>query len=252
MKSLTNLSLLGMCSLLGAGVTMAHDQDAERTFDLLHNAEKETPLGHLHLSYESRYISEGRDNLDGDALLTTSAEFSLGAVSTGVWYGVSPEQRYEELQLSLGLTREWGDWSGYVTYTYLETLVDHQHDNEIGLGVAWAGLPAGVEATLDAYYSFDADGWFGELGLNREFELSQKWNISLSGVLGINQGYIADGHDGVNHVAALVETHYQLNDSITLDIHAGYTWAIDRDKDLEGDANLLDKFHVGVGLQWEF
>ena len=252
MKPLTILSLLGVCSLLGSGLTLAHEQDAERTFDLLHEAEKGIQLGHLHLGYESRYISEGRDNLDGDALLTTSAEFSLGSVSTGVWYGVSPEQRYEELQWSLGLTREWGDWSGYVTYTYLETLVDHIHDDEIGIGVAWAGLPADVEITLDAYYSFDADGWFGEIGLNREFALSQKFKVSLGGVLGVNQGYIADGHDGVNHIAALLETHYQLTDSMTLDIHAGQTWAIGRDEDLEGDIQLLDKFHVGVGLQWAF
>ena len=258
MKTLSTLIISSSFCILEitSSFVCAHEQDGERTFDMLHNTGVKE--GHLHLGWESRYVSEGRDNLDGDSLVTTSAEYSWNWLTAGVWYGGSPDQSYDEFQLSLGLTHSIGDFEYYLAYTHLRSpqdlrlLFDDNYDNEMGVGVVWSGLPVGLEFTLDAYYSFKSDGSFWEIALNREFEISDCLTISGMGIFGVNQGYVSDGHDGANNVAFLAELQYALSETLTFNAHAAYTWALERDASLAGDELLRDTFHGGVGMQWVF
>jgi len=75
---------------------------------------------------------------------------------------------------------------------------------------------------------------------------------SLSALFGANQGYVADGHDGANHVAAQLGLSYALTESLTLRGHATYSWGIHRDVSFAGDDALKDFFHAGLGVEWAF
>jgi hypothetical protein len=228
----------------------AHDGETSQPFERPHT--HEDLEGHAHVGWDSSYFSEGRDGLDGDSLWSTSFELAWEHLSAGVWYGISPDQNYDELQLSLALSQSFGDVEVYLGYTHLRFPFEDGHDNEIGAGLSWSGLPWEIKLSTDFYYSVDAEGFFGELALSREVELTEQLSLGVDGIFGMNQGYVSDGHDGANHFALRVGFEYALTDSWTLAAHSVYSWALDRKDSAPGDDTLRDFFHGGLGLQWSF
>ncbi|MDG2122647.1 MAG: hypothetical protein P8J87_03055 [Verrucomicrobiales bacterium] len=207
---------------------------------------------HAHLGWESSYLSEGRDSLDGDSLLVGSFEMAWQHLAGGIWYGYSPDQRYDELQITIGLTQSLGEFEFYGGYTHLRFPFADLHDNELGAGVAWSGLPLDIGLSADIYYSFDADGYFAEISAAREFEITDQLSFNFSSPLGINQGYVPDGHDGANHFALRFGLEFALTKSVSVTAHATQSWALDRNAAFPGDEQLIDFFHSGVGFQWKF
>lgn len=119
----------------------------------------------LHLGWESRYFSEGRDSLDGDSLITTSLEVGFEHFTFGYWYGISPEQNYDELQLTAAYSNHFGDFDYYFSFTHFElstVFPEREFDNEFGFGIAYTGLPYNFGLSLDSYYSFLEEGYFTE------------------------------------------------------------------------------------------
>lgn len=173
-------------------------------------------------------------------------------MALGVWYGNSPDQSYDELQLSAALRQSFGAFDTYVGYTHYQFPFDSSHDHELGLGFACPELALDLELALDAYYSLEADGFFVEVAASREWQLTEAWETDLSMIFGINQGYVADGHDGANHMAASWGLSYALSESLKLAGHATYSLAIDRKAGAADDASLKDFFHAGIGLEWSF
>jgi hypothetical protein len=148
---------------------------------------------------------------------------------------------------------EWKDLEAYVSSTHLRFLADEEDDNEIGVGFAYSGLPAGLAVGLDGYYSFDAEGAFLEASIGGEYEVMDKLTLAPSTVLGWNSGYVADGHRGVNHFALSLEAIMPLKDGLDLVGHIAYSWAIDADPArYAGDENLKDLSCVGVAFRATF
>ncbi len=218
----------------------------------VHQPEEQILEGHAYTSLESRYLSEGRDALDGDSLWVNSVEMAYGKFFGGIWYGSSPDQDYDELQLSLGYAESIGDLEIAVGYTRFEFPFESAHDNEAGTTLTWSNLPMGCALSADAYYSFEADGYFVELALGHEFELSDSFSVVAAGFMGINQGYVSDGHDGANNVGLRLEGTVALSGNWFFFSHMTYSWAIDANPALEGDAQLINFLHGGLGLMWEF
>ena len=233
-----------------AFIATAHEPEAQLPHERVHA--HESVEGHLHTGWESRYSSEGRDNLDGDSIWASSFDLGWNHFIGGVWYGVSPDQNYDELQLTLGLTETVGDFEFYVAYTHLRFPFVDLHDNEVGIGGNWSGLPLELQVTADAYYSFDAEGSFWEVTLNRELRISDRLTLTGSGIFGVNQGYVLDGHNGANHFALRISAKYTITQSLAITAHTAYSWALGSDLNLSGDDQLIDFFHGGVSLQWSF
>ncbi len=208
--------------------------------------------GHVHLGWESRYVSEGRDNLDGDGLLGGTVGLSWRSLAFGAWLVESPGQGYDEMHLNLAFVREWGDLECYAVYNHLRFFDDGGHDHEVGIGGAWSGLPPGIIIGVDAYYSFDAEGSFIELFAERGFELGERLTLTPGIVWGFNQGYIADGHHGPNHLAVRLGADWRLSDGWFLEALATYSWALGREVLRPGDQALRDFGHVGTGFRWKF
>jgi hypothetical protein len=207
---------------------------------------------HLHAGWETRYVSEGRDNLDGDSLFSLAVEFGGEYIYGGVWFGFSPDQEYDELQFSLGLKKTLGDFEGYVGWTHLRNPFENVHDNEIGAGVSYSALPWDLKISLDTYYSLNAEGSFWEISLAREFSISEDFTLSAMLIYGVNQGYISDGHTGGNHVACRFEAGYVICENLTFNAHLDFSAAINRDSAMEGDELLRDIIHAGIALEWSF
>lgn len=207
----------------------------------------------LQADFESRYVSEGRDNLDGDSLLTGTLEASWKALTLGCWYAESPQQSYNELQLFAGLGWERDDWEWYVGYTHLRFPDDGGHDHETGAGIAWSGIPGDLTVSLDGYYSFAEQGGFFDTALSREWQVLECLTLTPAVVFGANAGYIADGHDGANHLDLRLLGEWAVSEHATVSAHISYNFALDRDAARDpGDALLRDFFHAGVGVGWRF
>lgn len=228
----------------------AHEPEASAPFSP--SGSEEEFSGHFHTGWESRYFSEGRDALDGDTLWVGSVEFGWQNFTSGVWYGRSPDQDYDELQLNVAFAESIGDFEFYAGLTHLRTPFDGLDDNEVGAGFGWTGLPHEIELTADAYYSFGVEGSFWEFALNRSWLVSDEFSLQLSGIFGVNQGYVSDGHDGANHFALRLGSEYALTESVAITMHVAQSWALKRDSSLAGDELLIDFFHVSLGLQFSF
>lgn len=137
-------------------------------------AEDQDPLSELEVSVEaawdSRYVSEGRDNLDKKGLAGTTVEAAFRGISLGVWYAACPDSdsEYREFNASATYGVEWKSFEAYLSYTHLRFLADDEDDNELGAGIAYTALPANLALGLDGYYSFESEGSFFELLLGVE------------------------------------------------------------------------------------
>ena len=228
----------------------AHEGDSAKKIEAIH-AHKDL-AGHAHFGWESRYFSEGRDALDGKSLWTGSVELGYEHFSGGVWYGRSSNHAYDELQYSLSLTQEKNDWSFYAGYAHLVFSKDNESDDEWSIGLAYDKLPYSMGTSVDGTYSMDAEGMFYEWSTYREFSLSDQLAAEVSGVLGLNNGYVSDGHNGANFYALSVGVEQKITDGFVISCHGMQSFAIDRDLTLAGDDQLEDFFHFGFGLQWNF
>lgn len=239
--------------LVGAslfGIACAHEREGITLPG--HDLQAAAASGLLQLDWESRYSSEGRDNLTGDSILTQRLEYCWEDLCFGVWRAESDNQRYEELQMGVAYGRRWNDLEVSIGYTHLRFPEGGPHDHELGLGLVWDGGPLGIEFALDAYHSIEAAGHFVEGTVSRSWELSQTTSLELAGAVGMNQGYIADGHDGANHASLRLGLSRELGESITLHVHGTWNQALDRDRTLAGDDALRNFFHGGIGLEWRF
>lgn len=204
-------------------------------------------------TWDSRYVTEGRDNLDGDTLAGITIEAACKGLSLGAWYVSSPDADYREFDAGATYNVELNDIEAYASFTHLCFLTDEEDDNELGAGFSYSGLPVGLAIGIDGYYSFEAEGAFLEASISGEFDVWGRLTLVPSAVLGWNSGYIADGHNGANHVALSLEASAPLKDGLDFVVYAAYSWAIDADFDrYSGDENLKDFPYVGVVLHAAF
>ena len=162
--------------------------------------------GHMYIGWNSHYSSEGRDNLDGDSLIVNDVQLSWEFLSCGIWYVASPDQSYDELQTTIAANQTTGNFDFYFSYTHLQFPSDNQRDNETGAGLAISELPADFQSAVDIYYSFEANGSFTTISVAREFTITESLNIVGSGILGMNQGYVEEGHEGLNQFELKLES----------------------------------------------
>lgn len=227
----------------------AHHAEISKTFEKMHA--HRTFDAYVHTGWESRYFSEGRDALAGKSLWNSSLELGYDHFSGGVWYGRSSDHRYDELQYSLAITQEIRGLRFYAGYTYLVFQKDYESDDEWSVGISYVDLPFSIGTTLDAYYSNDATGTFIEWNNFRNFEITEEISLYLSGSLGWNEGYVSEGHDGLNHFALRSGIQKPLNEQLSVVGHGSYSWAINRDLSLPGDTLLKNFFHIGLGFEWD-
>jgi hypothetical protein len=210
---------------------------------------------HTHLLWESRYVTEGRDNLSGESLVSVSSEFVIDEIYFIPWFAYSPGTDYTELDLNFVYgTLLAEDFLAYVGYQHNRShyLDERAVDNEVSIDLAYklinhVGLFSGI------YYSFVENGSFIEIGVKYFGDLDTAIHYSMQATLGANAGYVSDGHHGLNH--AQLRSNLSFNPLMNLEVfgYAGYNRAIERDEiRYSGDEALDDFFWAGIGLNYLF
>ena len=233
---------------IGPGGRLEIESDARAT------AEAEYP-GHVHTMLESRYVTEGRDNLDGEGLISVASDLSFGDFVFAPWLAHGLSSDYVELNLNFAYA-VWREerFKLFASYTHLRFSPDESphYDNEVGVEAVAAWLEP-VELTFNGYYSFDAQGSFFEVALNLDQEIGPRSTASVQAALGFNAGYITDGHDGANNVRLRLDLAYRPFPRAEVIAYLAFSKAIDRQRSrFPGDEALKDMGWGGVGLTYSF
>ena len=258
MRYLASCFLLPLTTTYGALATgdspLGHHHPGPIHGHHTHQRSAESPYeATISLGYDSRYVTEGRDNLDGDPLLHGTLELSFHDFLVGAWYAQSPTNSYDEFNLWLEYGFALGDVEGYVGVNHLRFPDDNEHDNEVGFGLSYGELPWGLVVGVDAYYSFGADGFFAEAALSREFRPCDWLTLEPGIVFGWNEGYVSSGHRGANHLAAAISAIIPLGEIAELSAYLSYNFAVNSSPLQSPDDDLLkDFFYGGAAVSFTF
>lgn len=170
----------------------------------------------LVLISDSRYVSEGRGNLEEGSLVSLEAVTKRGALAFGVWLATGDVGNYDEYNLFLEYGVELGGTEAYVSYTRLEYPEGDEGDNEIGLGFTFNQFSKFV-AGVDYVYSTEARGGFVELNLSTSVSLLEgRLTVEPYILEGLDFGYATGEHNGANNFQLGVGISYALTDRLSL------------------------------------
>lgn len=210
---------------------------------------------HAHLLWESRYITEGRDNLNGKGMISASTEFTYRNLSIVPWVADGIDTDYSEANLNLIYGMKLSDdlelYAGYNLLHAREGGVSNT-DGELSLDAAYFHAKR-FQLLASVYHSFDANGTFAEFALKKGYRLNKRLSLSARAVVGINAGYVPDGHNGLNHAQLRANATFQPLHNMDIYAYAGYNKPINRDENrYPGDALLRDFFWGGAGMTYRF
>lgn len=205
------------------------------------------------VDWSTRHTSKGRDYLDGRGAI--SQGLYLGAQQFGLELSRSGamDDGTKEFNLDLYYYREFDSFSIYGAYEYLDwdTAAFQVDGSNLAFGATYFDLPAGLWIAADTEYSIRRNGFFSEISLGTDIEANDWITLTPSLTLGVNSGYVSDGHEGLNHAVASFTADFQLTDHLKLSANASYNWAINRASDLvtyPDDTILRNFFWAGLTL----
>lgn len=202
------------------------------------------------VAVDSRYVSEGRNNLESGGIVSSEIAWSRELIEgrelcLGAWYGDAWSEQYSELNLSVGFAVEVDEVELVFAYTYLDFIEDVEDDQELAFSLGFDVLDE-VDVGIGMVYSDDADGVFLEWGVSREFLWGDGFAVVPFAVLGINEGYVSDEHDGMNHLNFGVESSWALSENMYIGAYLSYSIGLDEDV----GESLDDLFYGGLSLSF--
>lgn len=209
----------------------------------------------LDANIASDYITEGRDNLSNNGLAAMSTELSHNNFTVMPWLAKGIGTDYSEFNLNMNYTSVLTDnleiVSGY-TYLYASEEQDSANDHEISIELIYT-INEQLQLISSNYYSVDAKGTFLDFSINKQLPLSDALSLEFKASVGFNAGYIAQGHNGINHVQFTSQISYQLIDQLQVYAHSNYSVAINKDAVNYSDDQLLtDAFWAGIGVSYTY
>ncbi len=210
---------------------------------------------HFHVMLESQYITEGRDNLDEDALLSLSTDITQGNFSFVPWLAHSASANYTELNLNFiyGFTFS-SPFELYFSYTYLDFDTDgiQADDYELGIELAYNGFEP-VQLVTSLVYSDEVSDAYGELLLRYDHSLSTSLNACIVASVGYNDGYVSEGHRGFDHGQLKACAIYFPWPQLEISGYLGFTRSIDKNASRYADDALLENHHwLGLAVSYRF
>jgi hypothetical protein len=164
-------------------------------------------------SFESKYISEGRNNLESGGLSSFNTDISIHWLNLNMWYGTSVDSDYRELQFSAGLSFFLSDIGINFGLTDLSNLHEESCDQEFYTEISYNKFNW-LTPTIVNVYSFSSDGSFVELLLENKVAFqNQQLGLTLFLLGGLDFGYI-ENTNGLNNFQMGVKLSYQILDNV--------------------------------------
>ena len=142
----------------------------------------------------------------------------------------------------------------YGGYTHLQSRLEvgNTKDNELFADLVY--MPTTLfDVLVNYYHSFEARGSFWEFALKREQILNDQTVLTLRSIVGVNEGYIPNGHNGLNHVQLRLSMAFYPASCIEIVPYAAYNFAIDSEPErFADDLTLHNFFWGGIGIAYHF
>ncbi|MCR8921852.1 hypothetical protein NO559_03650 [Dasania sp. GY-MA-18] len=196
------------------------------------------------IAKHSRYVAEGRDNINGKDLYSLEAFAYWQSFAATLWYGHGVDDPYKELKVGLEYGFDWGDTEFTVAYTRLTFLDSNENDNEFSLAIVFQDVFS-VVPSVDYVYATEASGGFLELSLSSLFEFKEQ-GVSIEPYIteGFDLGFATKKHDGPNHLQLGVDVSYHLSPSTAIIANINKSWS---QKDIHREG-LGDQFWLSLGF----
>lgn len=187
-------------------------------------AEAETTFA-LASTWENRYVSQGRSNLDRGGIYTFATELSHGGLTAGTWYARGDSRSYQEWNLFAEYGLQAGPVQAWLGYTHLRFPEANGHDNELYAGAAIEFLPHLVPV-IDYTHSTGAGGGFLELALTAQLSLLQD-RLRLAPYLreGFDFGYISALDQGPKNLQLGLDMSFTTESGLSLFGSLNHSWA---------------------------
>ncbi|WP_158769272.1 hypothetical protein [Paraglaciecola sp. L1A13] len=200
----------------------------------------------LDIGYDSKYVSEGRNNLPEGGIVWINFSYPVtDEISLSAAYGEGESSKYDELNVGLEYSHQWNDFALFANYTRLEFFKDNSFDNEFGTGAAWSGSDW-ITPSLNVVYSTQADGSFLELGLEQEYQINPHFSINPYARVTFDYGYASDEFDGHNHTYFGIIASHALNDTFSISATLEHNISGNNLKNVGGEYN--DKSWGGLHI----
>ncbi len=180
----------------------------------------------LMLGADSRYVSEGRDNLpDGSGILWGNmgahAHVMGGAVFAELLGIESLDSDYNEVGLTLGYERDMGPVTSSAGLTILDFPALGENDLEATLSTEWRICPR-ADLAAELVWCRASPGWYGEI--TARYRLKEDDNLILMASLlaGFNGGYLPDESDGLNYMGLRIEATIGISEHVKGLLHTTY------------------------------
>lgn len=201
--------------------------------------------------WQSRYVSEGRDNLPGSGLLGSTLSAGAGRFDGSVVYLVEDQtprdgrSRYREWNLEAGVggTVAALDWR--LGYKQLWFPASDEDDRELSaeLGTNWF---ASLSSTLTYTWATGADGGFIELALEREFSCGLRCQFQPYLMVTANEGFVPDSRRGLNSVQLGTALALEVGEQVWLALEANYSVPAQSDR----EEALEELFWLGFAVNY--
>ena len=206
----------------------------------------------LSTGIDSRYVSEGRDNLPGEGGVywgrAIGHTHAVGGTVFAEVLGIEAwETSYNEINLSAGYEYEVGSLLLGAALSYLDFSAVGETDFEASLSAQWK-LGAASGLTTEWVWSEDTGGWFGETSAFCGVVVNQNLTFNAAVFIGANGGYVAEEHDGLNYLGVRIEAVRSITEHLQGEI---YVAGIEPLNKQQGES-LRDLLWVGGALTVAF
>ena len=178
----------------------------------------QTQATELDIGYDSKYVSEGRNQLFSGGIYWINGSHDIDEnVSIAVAYGVASNSdvNYDELNLSISYANSADGFDYYAAYTRLEFFEDNASDDEISFGAAYTEFESFTPFS-NFVYGLEADGFFIDIGAEKEFQLSNELFFTPYAIITFDYGYAGGGKNGHNHTYFGARVNYTLTQNATI------------------------------------
>ncbi len=208
----------------------------------------------LDLGWDSKYISEGRDNFDNGGIYWATAAYQYNDLTFYASLGRGDSNAYIEWNIGVEYGFSLSDnLEAAVGYQRLQGYGDNDcDDNELFASLTytqWEWFTPSLAYT----YSTEAAGYFVEASIHSSWPITPKLTLTPYITQAFDFQYATEEHDGANHLQLGIEAAYELLPQFTLSGHISQTFA---QEDIEQEAGNssrdLDETFFGAHLTWEF
>ncbi|MCJ8301459.1 hypothetical protein [Shewanella sp.] len=252
---------LPLVSILVIATLSAHADNISNIDDSHHinkfPAKKHTEIQLVaDLGWDSKYVSEGRDNLDGGGITWGTVAVQHGNLNIYAIGGRADSQDYSELNFGLEYAISLSDTVEVsLGYQRLEFYGDERcNDNELFASLAYQAQ-TWLIPSLGYTYSTEAGGYFVEASIHSPWQLSQGLTLTPYITQAFDFQYVTEEHQGANHFQFGVEAECLISDRLALSGHFSHTLAqedIKLEAIAEGNEANLDQTYAGIHLTWHF